>query len=91
MPAIPVSPLALDPATGNLLPINANAVLFGSVLPLVVIELVVRIRAGRWNRRGGAPSVRGGGGGLAGAGVAGRARALARPHRPVAPPPLACS
>ncbi|MBK6437989.1 MAG: sterol desaturase family protein [Candidatus Microthrix sp.] len=57
MPAIPALTLALDPATGNLLPVNANAVLFGSVLTLVVIELVVSIRAGRWNRRDSTTSV----------------------------------
>jgi alkylglycerol monooxygenase len=57
MPAIPALTLALDPATGNLLPVNANAVLFGSVLTLVVIEVVVSIRAGRWNRRDSTTSV----------------------------------
>ena len=34
------SPFALDPATGSLVPINANVVLFASVLSLVLVELV---------------------------------------------------
>ena len=51
------SPFALDPATGSLVPVNANVVLFASVLSLVLVELVVSVRADRWNRRDSTTSV----------------------------------